>query len=243
MVTSKGYNIRSGLRLLAVVVYFAGAGLPGHLAAADKKEKKGDIFTNVKKQRKYHVPRPAPESGRDWREECRAKLSGTYINFYNIVEVGDSQNIWLTREINKTKKALTGLRISLKELRKEDVRRAFDLDLEEKIREKTEMKDLLENNLAENRRLLEKNRQDMERADHRRRALKKQMEKVFRITPMTQRIGKYVDVRYLHQCGRWEYLCPLPPAQARALLAITPPGGLALACERYANTLVPTRQP
>ena len=157
------------------------------------------------------------EEKRDIREECRADIAGAYFELLNRVERDSAFVVALKARISTLKKGLISARQELGPKLKERDQSSFNLNLERSVDALQSHIKLLEKRMKSENDLLAKYAKTLKYALRDQKSFKSRMDSVFKVMDDQSNQGYKKKIVYRHSCHRFEFLCPLPKAQARVL--------------------------
>ena len=171
--------------------------------------------------------------GRDLREECRSAVAGRYIVTFSQDEAKSAYIKVLSQKIVSLEKGLVTYNNKITEARKKVIPNEFDLILETQINSYREHVKLIVRSLKENRQIMSREQKILGAIKRERKELETRLKKVFQLTFLGPNAQFKVKVDYHHQCGEYEFICPLPKKDRRNLLKVfpSPPSS----CAKYAQ--------
>ena len=180
----------------------------------------------------------------DYRMRCRLAVGGHLLNLQNKIDVlSNLLADWRKKKLSLSD-AMRQTQSEMSKLGKQIDQGAFDrvqeekmLGLENRLANLRFELNQIESSFASKTQELAEAKRDLDN-------FKLKIDKVFRIhKPVQGKVDGGYDftVSFKHQCGKYEYLCPLPTSQRQALMGVAAMLSKGIDCKRYAQILPPDR--
>ncbi|NRA63617.1 MAG: hypothetical protein HRU19_03995 [Pseudobacteriovorax sp.] len=178
------------------------------------------------------------------RDSCRSRLAGQLMNLQNdYIHHSSSVAHWgkKLKKLEKKEEELTALVAKLDETSRQQ---PFDRALEERLfGSRHELKGL-KSQIAMGRERMSSSKKIAAAKQSEVQSFKKSLRKVFDVVESNLQTSEFsvYKLEYKSRCGRFRYVCPLPPQQRTDLERLLPSEQLPVSCLRYAQILPPQRQ-
>ncbi|MBC7658316.1 MAG: hypothetical protein H7249_01260 [Chitinophagaceae bacterium] len=180
----------------------------------------------------------ADEGQVDARELCRAQMSGNYLGFMNDLDLlkGTLNATSAANFAMKAKRKLTAHELKTLEAHNE-AQKIPAAELDEKVLGLRHTLDTADDEIRDTDAQIVTIKDHIAAKEKAFKAFREQIKVVFEtVTAKVVNTGAYpVQLQYRHPCSRFQALCPLPDAQAKALLNLSAQLEDKTACSHYAQ--------
>lgn len=163
----------------------------------------------------------------DWREECRATLSGVYLEQKSDLESLAANMRSLQDKTGQHRKARADLKKEYDAFNKTSARQNFDAETYEKNTALSHKLLLVEQQLVEFDKQITAMKQSQKQLLTQHHTYVTALKKLFKLRDK--------DIQYLRSCPEFQDVCPLQAGEKRYLKAILQATDPVIACDRYLN--------